>query len=449
MGFRRSGADRTGGSFEDVVARLRRSDGSASSETRWADCGAMWLTGRGSGSPLLVEAPLARRMQSAQTVLAEVSEAATGHRVTLDVAALLGERAAIAGLSRHGSVSAGGTARLLPAGDGWIAVNLARPSDLELLPAWLGCERAPVDADAAWPMVKDALATHGGEALVERGQLLAIPVAMVPAHGAEPDVQLVARGQEVVQQPWLVSGRLGDRSRKDERPIVVDLSSLWSGPLCANVLGLAGLRVVKVECVTRPDGARSGPRRFFDLLHAGHESVALDFTTVDGRRALLALVLHADVVIESSRPRALEQLGVDLADVRRRRPDITWVSITAYGRQGPWANRVGFGDDTAAAAGLVADDGGGLVWCADAIADPVAGAYAAIGTLTSLARGGGCLIDVSLREAARFASGDVVTPRAVPGGIHVSRPRHRPVCLSAQALGADTRSVLQEVGDRP
>ena len=42
----------------------------------------------------------------------------------------------------------------------------------------------------------------------------------------------------------------------DPHPLVVDLSALWAGPLCAHLLGLAGARVVKVESLGRPDGAR-------------------------------------------------------------------------------------------------------------------------------------------------------------------------------------------------
>src|SRR5207253_5303213 len=91
---------------------------------------------------------------------------------------------------------------------------------------------------------------------------------------------------------------------------VADLSSLWAGPLCAHLLQLAGARVVKVESLHRPDGARSGPAAFFDLLHGGQEAVAIDFRHADGRASLRRLVEAADVVVEGSRPRALEQLGV-------------------------------------------------------------------------------------------------------------------------------------------
>ena len=65
--------------------------------------------------------------------------------------------------------------------------------------------------------------------------------------------------------------------------VVADLSSMWAGPLCARLLGLAGADVIKVETPGRPDGARSGNREFFDWLHAGHRSLAADFRRHAGR----------------------------------------------------------------------------------------------------------------------------------------------------------------------
>jgi hypothetical protein len=92
---------------------------------------------------------------------------------------------------------------------------------------------------------------------------------------------------------------------------VLDLSSLWAGPLCAHLLGLAGARVVKLESASRPDGARAGSAAFFDLLNAGKASVALDLSSRAGRDSLRRLIASSDIVIESARPRALRQLGIE------------------------------------------------------------------------------------------------------------------------------------------
>ncbi len=80
------------------------------------------------------------------------------------------------------------------------------------------------------------------------------------------------------------------------------------------------------------------------------------------------LLPTADVVIEASRPRALRQRGVVAEDF----PGV-WISITAYGRDQP--DRIGYGDDTAVAGGLV---GPGPSFLSDAVADPLTGAHAAL-----------------------------------------------------------------------
>ncbi|HEV2310640.1 MAG TPA: CoA transferase, partial [Acidimicrobiia bacterium] len=182
----------------------------------------------------------------------------------------------------------------------------------------------------------------------------------------------------------------------------------------------------------------------------------------DGRDRLRALIGRADVVIEASRPRALAQLGIDADAAVRTRPGLTWVSITAYGRTGPSSNRVGFGDDAAAAAGLLArDDAGTPVFCGDAIADPVAGLVAALGAADSLVRGGGVVVDVSLAGTAAW----LARPAAAPGTRHRMTEiepgrwvvhhgaRHAPVAEPgaprprgvAPAEGASTAAVLAEL----
>jgi len=251
--------------------------------------------------------------------------------------------------------------------------------------------------------------------------------------------------------------------------VVVDLSSMWAGPLCARLLGLGGAQVIKVESTGRPDGARAGDRRFFDWLHAGHRSVVVDFRSASGRAALAALLAIADVVIEASRPRALAALGLAPGTIPHRDGQV-WLSITGYGRAA--ADLVAFGDDAAVAGGLVgwtrADDGvlggalGGAaepVFCADAIADPLTGVCGALAVARSVAAGGGELIDLSMRAvAAAFAAAPAVDhgPHEVraDGIVSCARlgreqavlPPARPVpagpARRAAEPGADTGAVL-------
>ncbi len=413
-------------------------------DLQWADCGAMALTGWPDASPMLAPAPLAACARGALLALRCV--AGDSGLESLDGAALLAERAAVLGLSRQGSTSPGGSCRLLPTADGWFAVNLARADDVRLLPAWLGDGKL----DDPWRFVAERVAQRPSAELVERGRGLGLAVAAVerPSRLSPPWLRVVHRG------------KLRPESRA-KTPLVIDLSSLWAGPLCTHLLTQVGARVIKVESLGRPDGTRSGPREFFDLMHAGHRSVALDFSSDQGRQQLRGLLQAADIVVESARPRALRQLGIEAEKLVEEVPGLTWVGISGYGRSEPEANWVAFGDDAGVAAGLTVatHDAGAPIFCGDAIADPLTGLHAAVAALASWSAGGGQLLDLSLRNVAAHvlgfggpslrakvrshAAGWEVT---VDGKAQLVQPaRARAVSERGPELGADTQAVLREL----
>jgi crotonobetainyl-CoA:carnitine CoA-transferase CaiB-like acyl-CoA transferase len=219
--------------------------------------------------------------------------------------------------------------------------------------------------------------------------------------------------------------------------------------------------VVKVESTRRPDGARFGPPLFFDLLNAGKESVALDFGTAAGRAQLRRLVECADIVVESARPRALAQVGIDAESLVEEAPGLTWVSITGYGRRDPGAGWVAFGDDAGVAAGLAAataSPGGPPLFCGDAIADPLTGIHAGLAALACWRGGGGLLLDLALCNVAAHALAFGPTPpgatvcssnggwEVVAGSerAEVASPRARATQGTARTLGADSDAVLEE-----
>jgi len=354
----------------------------------WAASGAMHLTGRPDGPPMAPAAPVASRLTGAAAVLAALGGPA------VDGPSLLAMRAASRGLTRGGRVSAGGASRLLPTRDGWLAVTLSRDVDVELVPAWLE------DEDDGWDAVAEAARTRSAAELAGRGQELGLAVAVVPTTSAE--------GPSL---PWRVTGTGGpvpDRLR------VLDLSALWAGPLCAHLLRRSGADVTTVDSTARPDGAQVGDARLYALLHEGHRRQPVDLRAPEGRAELRRLVDAADVVVTSVRRQALERLGFGPLDEVRRRPGLTWVAVTAYGLD---SDGVGFGDDTAAAGGLVAWDGEGPVFCADAAADPATGLYAAVAALGCVRSGGG-LVDVALRDVARHLARPPLRPEPprVTGG---------------------------------
>ena len=277
------------------------------------------------------------------------------------------------------------------------------------------------------------------DACVERARWLGLAVAPAdpaceapaPASG----IRIATRGPSAPPRPAAA-------------PLVVDLSALWAGPLAARLLRSAGGLVVKVEATRRPDGARRGNAAFFDRLNAGKASVALDFAAPDDRARLLALLERADVVIESARPRALRQLGVDADAWVRARPGRVWLSITGYGRSAPGEDWVAFGDDAAAAAGLCwCVPHGAPLFVGDAIADPLAGLHGALAVQRCWRRGEGALLDVALSAVVADAIADAPIEDEPSAPLAAQPPRllgAPPEC--ARELGADTRTVLDELG---
>jgi hypothetical protein len=238
----------------------------------WAACGAMALTGRADGPALGTPAALVDLVAQATSVLDQRSHGL----VQVDGLAILGERAALSGLSRQGQRSCGGGTRLLPTVDGWLAVSLPRPEDMAAVPAWLEADIMAVDP---WPSIETLVRQRRADELDRRAALLALPVAAV---GSVAPPAEAAIGLPVVAESY---GPMSDPLPWPE-VMVLDLSALWAGPLCGQLLAQAGARVIKVESTTRPDGARLGSRPFFYLLNAEKESVALELHTERCRRAL-------------------------------------------------------------------------------------------------------------------------------------------------------------------
>lgn len=411
-------------------------------------------------TPVFIPAPVADWADAALARLAALAPAGALDGIT--GAQLLTERAAISGYVSRGAISPGGSCRLLDAADGGIALNLARDDDWELLPAWL--EQA-VARD--WEAVAEVVRSRLARPLVERGREIGLAVAV-----DEAPVAGMARSHNrsgtVRATPPLETSRVGARNvgaanagagHARDRPRVIDLSSLWAGPLCGYLLQRLGAEVIKVESLRRPDGARRGPALFFDLLNAGKASVALDFASAEGRAQLAALIESADIVIEASRPRALRQLGIDAAALCAHRPGLVWASITAYGRGPHTGHWIGYGDDVGVAAGLsavVRAATGERRIVGDAIADPLTGIHAALTAWQAWRAGEGGLLDLAMHDVVQHCItekwGQVYFPGPLPDPkIHLApfseakggqAPFPRRPDGSARPMGADTEAVL-------
>ncbi len=384
-------------------------------QAQWGSSGLAFLTGPPDGPPDFSRANVLARARSVA--------AAAGRRmdIAIDAAGLLTGRAGLLGLTRGGRVSAGGATRLLAARDGWCAITLSRPDDVAAVPALLRVDEAPADP---WQALQHWAAMHPVSTITGRAGLLDLPAAgLGEATAAAPRVR-----------------RMGSRAhgRGLAGLLVVDLSSMWAGPLCGQLLARAGATVVKVESPRRPDGTRDGDRAFFDWINGEKLSYCLDFDAqAEELRELLAV---ADIVIEGSRPAALarRRLGPDHVAPRSGR---IWLRINGYD-----APRPAFGDDAAVAGGLVGTAADGPVFCGDAIADPLTGLDAALAVAESLGRGGGELIHVSMGAvAATYAA----LPTLASAAEHPAPPPQAPRASGpAPELGADNDAVRRAVVER-
>jgi hypothetical protein len=338
--------------------------------------------------------------------------------VQVDATTILTGRAAIGNLARPGRISAGGATRLLRAVDGWCAVALPRDDDVAVLPALMEVDAVTGDP---WAALTQWVARRSTGNVVDRARLL--------------DITAAALGEAVASPPIVQRCSTSTGARRPDGLLVADLSSLWAGPLCGQLLARAGAVIVKVESPSRPDGTRRGEPAFFDWMNAGKLSYCLDFDS-DGD-ALRRLLNAADLVIEGSRPAALRRRGLSAEDLSGR-PGRIWLRINGYRDQ---PDRPAFGDDAAVAGGLVGD---GPVFLGDAIADPLSGLEAARAVGESLRSGGGEVIEVSMAQVAARYAGLTQSPDSDAP----AEPPSPPAVPPASALGADNAAVELLVSER-
>ena len=199
---------------------------------------------------------------------------------------------------------------------------------------------------------------------------------------------------------------------------VLDLATLFAGPLAATMLGDFGAEVIKVEHPTKPDPSRGhGPSKdgiglWWKLLGRNKRTITLDLSKPGGRTILLRLAATADVIIENFRPGTLEKWDLGWDELSAANPRLVLARVTAFGQFGPYAHRPGFGTLAEAMSGFAAITGE-----PDApptlppfgLADSIAGLATAYAVMTALAArdrtGEGQVVDMAIIEPILTALG--------------------------------------------
>jgi crotonobetainyl-CoA:carnitine CoA-transferase CaiB-like acyl-CoA transferase len=215
----------------------------------------------------------------------------------------------------------------------------------------------------------------------------------------------------VAELPLLEVTKIGDSSPEPaaagERPLgglrVLDVTHVLAGPTCARTLAEHGASVLRIGSGSAGD---ANPMQR-DTGH-GKRSAVLDLKSADGAAALRGLAAGADVFSQGYRPGAVAGLGFSPQEVAALRPGIIYVSMTAFGRLGPWRDRRGYDSVVQSASGFcdeVAADGEPRFLPVSAL-DYVTGYLAAFGVGAALERraaeGGSYHVQLSLAQTGRY-----------------------------------------------
>lgn len=214
---------------------------------------------------------------------------------------------------------------------------------------------------------------------------------------------------------------------------VLDFTRVLAGPYCTLVLGDLGAEIIKIENPQGGDDTRGfnvSPTldfsTYFLAVNRNKKSVAIDIRTTEGRNAIHAMAVNADVVIENYRSGVMERYGIGYEDLSQINPRLVFASVSAYGRDGPLKDRPGYDPIVQAESGfmsLTGEPDGEPMRTGVSIADMFTGMFAAQAITAALfARvtiGQGQRIDVPLFDTSvnmlHHASGAYLVDEFVTG----------------------------------
>ena len=191
---------------------------------------------------------------------------------------------------------------------------------------------------------------------------------------------------------------------------VLDVATLFAGPLAATLLGDHGAEVIKIEHPrgdpSRTHGAqRDGVGLWWKMLGRNKKSVTLTLSTPEGQELFRALAADADVIVENFRPGTLERWGIGWDVLSEINPRLVLARVTGFGQFGPYSDRPGFGTLAEAMSGFAAVTGepdGPPTLPPFGLADGVAALTTAFGIMTALrareTTGRGQVLDMAIIE---------------------------------------------------
>ena len=210
--------------------------------------------------------------------------------------------------------------------------------------------------------------------------------------------------------------------------LVLDLSSMLAGPFCASLLGDLGAEVIKVELPGEGDAVRhvgflvEDASTLFLSANRNKKGVTLALHKPEAREILDRMIARADVLIENFRPDIRQQYGLEYNRVCRVRPDIVYLSITAFGEDGPYRLKPGTDHIFQGLSGIMTisgEAGQGPVRAGIPVADMTTALYASYGVMGALLHrqrtGEGQMICINLLDAAMCLQSTLMTEYFITG----------------------------------
>lgn len=233
-------------------------------------------------------------------------------------------------------------------------------------------------------------------------------------------------------QPLFTITRIGDAAPRPLPPLpddalplqgvrVVDLTRILAGPVGGRALAAYGADVLMINSPHLPN------IEAIAVTSRGKLSAHVDLRDTHGREAMNALLADAHVMVQGYRPGGLSDLGFGPHDAAANCPGIVYVSLSAYGAQGPWAGRRGFDSLLQSAMGFNMAEGDGKPRALPMqILDQATGYLIALGAAAALVRqqqeGGSWHVEVSLAQTAHWLR----SMGRVANGLAVAKPDDTP-----------------------
>lgn len=237
---------------------------------------------------------------------------------------------------------------------------------------------------------------------------------------------------------------------------IIDLTHVLAGPYCTNLLAMLGAEVIKVE----PPGFGDMTRLAGPSPEMNRELMGLSFCTQNSDKASLTvdlkheqgieivhrLVAEADVFVENFRPGVAERLGLGYQRLLEVRADLVYVSLTAYGQDGPIGHRPAYDHVVQAMSGVMETTGTdetGPIKVGAPFVDYAAGQKGAMATMAAIMEqrrtGEPQRVDGAMLDAALLLMANTMTATANTG--------NRPPKLGNQASSGAASSGCFETSD--